>query len=261
MLGTATWFKNTNSAPQPLHREILAQREHCMDQLLHKLYNLEIDPYPVSRLSGSMGSTLIFWYEYDWYECGYMDISSGGYGSSELETMSTLMRDYVHCQFSIADPDYYKDLSNSIYSQQQLERLDNQLNQQGVSLDLLRSQNSFDSVAIPPIWSDHIPGAAVYDFAASTGFLPDAKPFTSFMNSALHLDCINPFRDVCFVSDRPQFKRDSQDRLHAVGEPAIQFPDRFGLGTFYRTHLRSQEGAASRFSMSLTKQRLSLVVA
>jgi len=29
----------------------------------------------------------------------------------------------------------------------------------------------------------------------------------------------------------------------------------------YRTHLRSQEGAASRFSMSLTKQRLILVVA
>ncbi len=29
----------------------------------------------------------------------------------------------------------------------------------------------------------------------------------------------------------------------------------------YRTHLRSQEGAASRFSISLTKQRLILVVA
>ncbi|GEM_PF-1768916 len=32
------------------------------------------------------------------------------------------------------------------------------------------------------------------------------------------------------------------------------------LPALYRTHLRSQEGAASRFSMSLTKQRLSLVV-
>jgi hypothetical protein len=32
-------------------------------------------------------------------------------------------------------------------------------------------------------------------------------------------------------------------------------------GILYRTHLRSQEGAASRFSISLTKQRLILVVA
>ena len=33
------------------------------------------------------------------------------------------------------------------------------------------------------------------------------------------------------------------------------------LNLLYRTHLRSQEGAASRFSISLTKQRLILVVA
>jgi hypothetical protein len=38
-------------------------------------------------------------------------------------------------------------------------------------------------------------------------------------------------------------------------------PNADELRTPYRTHLRSQEGAASRFSMSLTKQRLSLVVA
>jgi CHAT domain-containing protein len=35
----------------------------------------------------------------------------------------------------------------------------------------------------------------------------------------------------------------------------------FLMTEFYRTHLRSQEGAASRLSISLTKQRLILVVA
>ena len=55
--------------------------------------------------------------------------------------------------------------------------------------------------------------------------------------------------------------------LVAAGRRVVTF-DFLGFGASdklpdatYRTHLRSQEGAASRFSMSLTKQRLILVVA
>lgn len=53
---------------------------------------------------------------------------------------------------------------------------------------------------------------------------------------------------------------------HLIGEgvqPEHLNDDRLGrvLDQLYRTHLTSQEGAASRLSISLTKQRLILVVA
>ncbi|MBV6628262.1 MAG: leucine-rich repeat domain-containing protein [Rivularia sp. (in: Bacteria)] len=57
-------------------------------------------------------------------------------------------------------------------------------------------------------------------------------------------DCLNqlfehcgwfiPFEDVCIVCDRPsKFSLDSESRLHAEGEPAIQFADGYGL-YYYR---------------------------
>lgn len=53
-------------------------------------------------------------------------------------------------------------------------------------------------------------------------------------------DCLNqlfeycgwfiPFEDVCIVCDHPsKFSLDSENRLHAEGEPAIQFADGYGL--------------------------------
>ena len=53
-------------------------------------------------------------------------------------------------------------------------------------------------------------------------------------------DCLNqllehcgwfiPFEDVCIVCDRPsKFSLDSENRLHAEGEAAIQFADGYGL--------------------------------
>ena len=41
---------------------------------------------------------------------------------------------------------------------------------------------------------------------------------------------IFPFENVCFVCDRPRkLSFDSEDRLHAEGEPAIQFADGFSI--------------------------------
>jgi hypothetical protein len=72
---------------------------------------------------------------------------------------------------------------------------------------------------------------------------------------------VDAIRRVCVELNqthpsRPQFT----EVLFPFGAPKN---DAASLQTLelYRTHLRSQEGAASRFSMSLTKQRLSLVVA
>ncbi|MEM1394755.1 MAG: DUF6745 domain-containing protein [Cyanobacteria bacterium P01_H01_bin.150] len=43
-------------------------------------------------------------------------------------------------------------------------------------------------------------------------------------------DYLEAFEDVCIVCDRPsKFSLDSENRLHAEGEPAIQFADGYGL--------------------------------
>lgn len=84
-----------------------------------------------------------------------------------------------------------------------------------------------------PIWFSSIPDAAVFDLAASHGIQLEPKLLTVFLRAALHLGFINPFKEICFVSDRPCFKRDTQNNLHAEGEPAIIFPDSFGMDYFH----------------------------
>lgn len=76
------------------------------------------------------------------------------------------------------------------------------------------------------------------------------KTYQSLLNTTLDektqqwYDCLNqlfehcgwfiPFEDVCIVCDRPsKFSLDSESRLHAEGEPAIQFADGYGL-YYYR---------------------------
>lgn len=66
-------------------------------------------------------------------------------------------------------------------------------------------------------------------------------------------DCLNqlfencgwfiPFEDVCIVCDRPnKFSLDSETRLHAEGEPAIQFTDGYGLYYYHGVALPEQYG-------------------
>ncbi|MDY6901998.1 MAG: leucine-rich repeat domain-containing protein, partial [Cyanobacteriota bacterium] len=66
-------------------------------------------------------------------------------------------------------------------------------------------------------------------------------------------DCLNqllehcgwfiPFEDVCIVCDRPnKFSLDSETRLHAEGEPAIQFADGYGLYYHHGVALPEQYG-------------------
>jgi len=232
MIATAALFKGSKAAQQRLHEELLAQRNQYKQQLFRALYNQASDsPSCWSLLSGKLANDLFDKRVRETEEeLDPLDYMHRRYGSTELETTSALLPDL----FSIASGDRNKDWCNNTYSQQQFERLNDRLNHQlGVSLDLPQARIAFDSAAVMPIGSTHIPEAAVYDFVASIGFQADAEPFTLFINSALHLGYISPFREVCFVSDRPQFKRDSQGRLHAIGEPAIHFPDGFGLATFY----------------------------
>lgn len=110
-------------------------------------------------------------------------------------------------------------------------RLIQQLNVQINELPLALETYSFP--LSKPIWFSSIPDAAVFDIAASVGIQFEPELLTLFLRSALHLGFINPFKEICFVSDRPCFKRDAQNRLHAEGEPAIVFPDSFGMSYFY----------------------------
>ncbi|MEA5464835.1 DUF6745 domain-containing protein [Leptothoe sp. PORK10 BA2] len=84
-----------------------------------------------------------------------------------------------------------------------------------------------------PIWFSKITDAAMFDFVASHGIQLEPKLLTVFLRAAQHLAFINPFKEICFVSDRPRFKRDTQNNLHAEGEPAVIFPDSFGMNYFY----------------------------
>jgi hypothetical protein len=220
-IATTALLDNAGVAQQRLHRKLLDYYEQCSQQLLDMLYNGNIRIPCIDEFSGRIPFTL-----HNRNEIEFGDSVPYGYRSSELETNSTLVPDL----FSIAICDRNQDWCNNTYSQQQFERLSQQID---VSPDLLRARTLSNLTASLPIWSTHIPEAAIYDFAASTDRLAYAEPFISFVNSALRLECISPFQEVCFVSDRPQFKRNSQDRLHAIGEPAIYFSDGFGLAYFY----------------------------
>jgi len=55
-----------------------------------------------------------------------------------------------------------------------------------------------------------------------------------------HCGWIIPFEKICYVCDRPRHLRfDSQNRLHAEGEPAIEFPD--GWNFYYYRDVRLPE--------------------
>ncbi len=55
---------------------------------------------------------------------------------------------------------------------------------------------------------------------------------------------ILPFEEVCFVCDRPRvLKFDSDDRLHAEGELAIQFADGYRLYSYHGVTLPEKYGS------------------
>ncbi|NJM48713.1 MAG: hypothetical protein HC860_23220 [Alkalinema sp. RU_4_3] len=107
------------------------------------------------------------------------------------------------------------------------KQLDAQINTYPFKLD------DYSLLSYKAICFNSIPGAAVFDVAVSSGVEMDSELVTLFLKAALHIGFINPFKEICFVSDRPRFKYDAQNNLHAEGEPAVIFPDSFGMDYFY----------------------------
>ncbi len=105
-----------------------------------------------------------------------------------------------------------------------------------------------DIEVVKPIWYEPTLNAVFYEYAAEFGIELDPELLELFHCAPLYDVVINPFLEICFVSDRPQIKRDHLGRLHAEAEPAIQFPDGSGeyfhhggrLPPIYGSVLRSQ---------------------
>jgi hypothetical protein len=93
-------------------------------------------------------------------------------------------------------------------------------------------QQDIDVVA--PIWYGPTLNSVFYEYATEYiwfGITLDAELFELFLSFSLYNLVFNPFPGICFVSDRPQIKRDHLGRLHAEAEPAIQFSD--GSGEYF----------------------------
>jgi hypothetical protein len=79
---------------------------------------------------------------------------------------------------------------------------------------------------------NNLNAAAMYDCAAEYGVQFEPECLKLFLNTAMYLEWVILFDEICIVSDRPQVKFDSQGQLHAEGEPAFMFPDGFSRRYF-----------------------------
>ncbi|MEG4799480.1 leucine-rich repeat protein [Microcoleus sp. ARI1-B5] len=57
-----------------------------------------------------------------------------------------------------------------------------------------------------------------------------------------HCGWIFPFEKICYVCDRPHLRFDSQNRLHAEGEPAIEFADGWNFYYYHGVRLPEKYG-------------------
>lgn len=72
----------------------------------------------------------------------------------------------------------------------------------------------------------------------------DAKQWEAFQSIIQECGCIFPFEKTCIVCDRPtKLSFDSEHRLHAEGEPAVQFADGWCLYFYHDVSLPEKYGA------------------
>jgi len=86
--------------------------------------------------------------------------------------------------------------------------------------------------------------AAFLDFGFSVLNYPyDLEKWEIFQQLIVSCGWIYSYEKTCIVCDRPlKLSFDSQDRLHAEGKPAIQFPDGWGLYSYHGVTLPKKYG-------------------
>lgn len=165
-----------------------------------------------------------------------------GYPQTQLDELSGLATSFPYSDHRVWKYRWSDDVEphllgtdlNNNWIAKLLYNLKHRLVQQ---LDVQIDEFSLDAVypftVSKPIWCSSVTDAAVFDLAACNGVQFEPQLLTLFLETAEHLSYIKPFEEICFVSERPHFQRDAQNKLHAEGEPAIIFPDSFGMDYFY----------------------------
>lgn len=151
----------------------------------------------------------------------------------ELSTLATAFNSFGHPCLKYAWRDWmapYRGASiNSDWLTRLLDHLQHRLR---LNIPINMSEAVYSFPTHKPIGCSSVTDAAVFD-AASRSCRFEPELLTLVLKTAWHLGYINPFAEICFVSDRPRFQRDAQNRLHAEGEPAVVFPDSFGMDYFH----------------------------
>lgn len=239
-LVTLALFDDAALSEQSLHNEFLALRDRDQQNLFEALFwqicgsdpsqKSGNDWFFVDCLAGQLSDDLYRLYE---EESGYRDpFYSRPLTSLEI-TEGYLLGEQPRSHRNLGDRSLWhfpppqdeaqlydqrkrRDLSESLYHQLRVE----------VSLSSVFSQGRAPQPQA--LWYPQISRVAAYDFAYSIGFLPDLEVFGSVLDVALGLGFVSPFRKICLVCDRPQFRHDPDGALHSIGEPAIYFSDGYG---------------------------------
>lgn len=206
-----------------LFKQVYAQ---LLRQLFKQFDNLSVDCLKFAGQLSDLAATNIYFHEEAEDYWGYDATADPWYGyrRTELDELTILAGG--------VDADLNNDQIATLLHNLN-HRLIQQLNVQINELPL-EAETYFLPLS-KPIWCSEVTDAAVFDKAASIGVQFESELLTLFLRSALHLGFINPFKEICFVSDRPRFIRDARNRnnLHAEGGPAVVFPDSFGTSYFY----------------------------
>jgi hypothetical protein len=238
-IAATTIFHQSGRQPNPIPKAFSHLRQQLHNQLIEQLVSQsDWNSYSNSPiwLARHFSATLAL-------EVFFADCEYWGYSDPAPEFLATQLEQFVgYLSGLLIQPPLYQWLRLANHerllrqeSAQHLNQLDRQLAQQlGMPLEQSVLEAPLGFPLIKPMWCGHITAAALYDYASTIGIQFDAEALFLFINAAWHVSWIAPFQDICIVSDRPQLiKRDRQGRLHGVGEPAIVFPDGFGVGYFY----------------------------
>ncbi|MBD2194237.1 MULTISPECIES: DUF6745 domain-containing protein [Calothrix] len=155
--------------------------------------------------------------------------------------------------------DFWKQLSfnpiSLVFRENNLDNLESAFRQENTLNLLGRVLSINQSELVWQLWSNNVTAQAIYSF----DWIDIAATFDFFISE---IDCyydhkvyqvveqvlvagmmIFPFEGFCFICDRPLHLRfDNQNRLHAEGEPAIEYADGFSLYSYHGVTLPEKYG-------------------
>ncbi len=100
--------------------------------------------------------------------------------------------------------------------------------------------NLFDTI-YPERW---VATCSLFDFCIFVlNCTYDSKEWEIFQSLAFNCGKVFPFKETCYVCDRPRILSfDNQQRLHAEGQPAIQYADGFSVYAYHGVWLPEKYG-------------------